>query len=102
MNVFDFSQQKLIATHQTSPTPFQVPIQFSKDGTVFAMGSPEYAVSFYNFDVVTSSANDYSVADQKLNSDEFNLFTYPTKRTSLLDFHFSRKNTVVAVGTFET
>jgi len=38
--------------------------------------------------------------EPKINPAGFTLFSYPTKRTSILDFYFTRKNTVVAVGVF--
>ncbi|CAD5209005.1 unnamed protein product [Bursaphelenchus xylophilus] len=101
LNIWDLAQQKLFCTQECSPMPFHVPITFSKDGSVFAMGSPEYAVSFYNFDQLTSYGSELLTAEQRINPEGFNLFSYPTKRTSLLDFCFSRKNTVVGVGAFE-
>ncbi|CAD5206328.1 unnamed protein product [Bursaphelenchus okinawaensis] len=101
MNVWDLGQQKLLCSQEGPPIPFQVPITFSKDGSVFVIGSPEHAVSFYNFDQVTSYGSEMMTPEQRLNPEGFNMFTYPTKRTSPLDFSFSKKNTVVGVGAFD-
>jgi len=108
--VWDLAQQKLLGTQICEPMNHSAPIVFSRDASVFVMGTPNYGVTFFSMDTMTStnafgsSGNSASSNEQmnepKINPAGFPLFSYPTKRTSILDFHFTRKNTVVAVGVF--
>ncbi|KAI1731725.1 WD domain, g-beta repeat domain-containing protein [Ditylenchus destructor] len=98
--VWDLATHKMLGRQKCEPIDFNTPIAFSKDGTVFAMGTPLYGVSFYSMDAITHSSADESLNDLKVNPAGFSLFSYPTKRTSILDFYFTKRNTVVSVGVF--
>lgn len=109
--VWDLGQQKLMATQECAAMPFKVPIVFSPDSTVVAIGTPENAVTFFNVDAVVSGFNGNEIRFVFLNElfmsifrnnpDGFPMLSYPTKKTNFLDLNFSRKNTVVGVGVFD-
>jgi transcription initiation factor TFIID subunit 5 len=101
--LWDLAQQKLLCTQECPPMDCPVPIVFSRDGSVFAAGTPFYGVSFFHAEGVSGlnpSTHD-PTSEPKVNPANFTLFSYATKRTALLDLHFSKKNVVVAVGAFD-
>jgi len=96
--IWDIGQQKLMAIQECAAMPFKVPIVFSRDSSVIAVGTPEHAVTFFNVDSVVTNFN---ASETRNNPDGFPMLSYPTKKTNFLDLHFSRKNTVVGVGVFD-
>jgi WD40 repeat protein len=98
IGVWDIGQQKLMGIQECAPMPFKVPIVFSQDSSVIAVGTPEHSVTFFNVDAVVSGFN---FNDARTNPEGFPMLSYPSKKTSILDLNFSRKNTVVAVGAFD-
>jgi hypothetical protein len=46
-----------MAVQECDSMPFKVPIVFSPDSSVIAVGTPEHAVTFFNVDSVVSNFN---------------------------------------------
>jgi len=101
--VWDMGQQRLLGMQKCEPVGFRVPITFSRDATLFAMGTPHHGMSLFSMDAMAggaSAAQDTTV-DIKSNPLGFAMFSCPTKRIAIHDFHFTRKNVIVAVGAYE-
>jgi len=96
--VWDLGQQKLLGVQEESePFEYNSPIVFSRDGTVIVTSTPKFGLSFFSLDSIISN----QAPPPLINPSGFSLFSYPTKRTSILDFIFTRKNVVVGIGAFE-
>lgn len=54
--IFDLAQNRLLGTQECDPIDYNVPIVFSRDASTFAMGTPNYGVTFFSMDVMTSTA----------------------------------------------
>jgi hypothetical protein len=46
-----------MAVQECDSMPFKVPIVFSRDSSIIAVGTPEHAVTFFNVNSVVSSFN---------------------------------------------
>ncbi|KAI6178690.1 Transcription initiation factor TFIID subunit 5 [Aphelenchoides besseyi] len=99
LSVWDLTQQKRMTVQDCGSMPFRVPIVFSRDSSVVAVGTPEHAVTFFSMDTATVAYN-YS-HETRNNLEGFPLLSYPTKKTNLLDLHFVRKNVVIGAGVYD-
>ncbi|KAI6203437.1 TFIID-NTD2 domain-containing protein [Aphelenchoides besseyi] len=99
LSVWDLAQQKRMTVQECGSMPFRVPIVFSRDSSVVAVGTPEHAVTFFSMDTATVAYN-YS-HETRSNLEGFPLLSYPTKKTNLLDLHFARKNVVIGAGVYD-
>jgi len=95
--VWDIGQQKLVAVQQCDPCSAKVPIQFSRDGSVFAVGTPHWGLSFFSLDsLITNDLN-----EPKVDPPGLLIHQYLTKRTTVMDLTFNRKNLVICIGALD-
>lgn len=104
IGIWDLSQQRLLLA-QDCDNHFEyssTPIVFSRDASIVAIGTPHFGASFFSMDIASSASHSGSQQSQPMiNPNGFVQFSYPTKRTNILDYHFTRKNIVIALGVFE-
>lgn len=104
IGIWDLSQQRLLLAHDCD-NRFEygnTPIVFSRDASIVAIGTPHFGISFFSMDVASSTSHSINQQSQPIiNPNGFVQFSYPTKCTNMLDFHFTRKNIVIALGIFE-
>lgn len=55
IRLYDLTLGKTIGVQEIGPTPHRVPIRFSPDGAVFAVGAPSNAISFFSVDSVATA-----------------------------------------------
>ncbi|XP_014484463.1 PREDICTED: transcription initiation factor TFIID subunit 5 [Dinoponera quadriceps] len=82
-------------------------LSFSRDGNILVSGSLDYTVRLWDFTKLAEemSLEDVNVShnpDVRTNSESYLLRTFPTKNTSILTLHFSRRNLLLGVGMFES
>ncbi|EJW87341.1 hypothetical protein WUBG_01752 [Wuchereria bancrofti] len=94
--------QKMVCMQDVPALPYQVPVEFSRDGAALAVARADSALSFYSVDTITahSGSQDHLNNDPKINPSGFHLYSYATKNTSIVDLHFTRRNLVLAVGAY--
>ncbi|KAI6233057.1 Transcription initiation factor TFIID subunit 5 [Aphelenchoides fujianensis] len=90
---------KMIAMQDCGSMPCRVPIVYSPDSSVVAVGTPEHAVTFFSIDTATVAFN--YAHETRANPEGFPLLSYSTKKTNLLDLHFARKNVIIGVGVYD-
>ncbi|KAK6106240.1 WD domain G-beta repeat family protein [Brugia pahangi] len=100
--LWDMALQKMVCMQDVPALPYQVPVEFSRDGAALTVARADSALSFYSVDTVTahSGSQDHLNNDPKINPSGFHLYTYATKNTSIVDLHFTRRNLVLAVGAY--
>jgi hypothetical protein len=76
--VWDFAQQKMMAMQECEPFEFNSPIVFSREGSVIAIGTPNFGVSFFSLDAATSCSSGQPVYEFTTN-----LFAKYTQVSSL-------------------
>ncbi|XP_032685738.1 transcription initiation factor TFIID subunit 5 isoform X1 [Odontomachus brunneus] len=82
-------------------------LSFSRDGNILVSGSLDCTVRLWDFTKLAEemSLEDVNVShnpDVKVNSESYLLRTFPTKNTSIMTLHFSRRNLLLGVGMFES
>ncbi|KAJ0181834.1 hypothetical protein K1T71_002556 [Dendrolimus kikuchii] len=77
-------------------------LAFSRDGTILASGSIDCNVKLWDFTAITDEATGEEVASNNAaKEDKFLLRSYPTKNSPIKCLHFTRRNLLLAVGTYE-
>ncbi|CAI5439170.1 unnamed protein product [Caenorhabditis angaria] len=103
--VWDLAYQRLFAAELTGNIGTKGCITFTRDGGVFAVSHGNSNISLYSLDALvanisaTAAQTDLGV-EPKVNMDGFNIGTYPTKHSSVIGLHFSRRNLLSAFGCF--
>ncbi|XP_071553825.1 transcription initiation factor TFIID subunit 5 [Temnothorax nylanderi] len=82
-------------------------LSFSRDGNILVSGSLDYTLKLWDFTKLAEemSLEDVNVShnpDVKSNSESYLLRTFPTKNSSVLALHFSRRNLLLGVGMFDS
>uniref|UniRef100_A0A915PII9 LisH domain-containing protein n=1 Tax=Setaria digitata TaxID=48799 RepID=A0A915PII9_9BILA len=100
--LWDMALQKMICMQDVAALPYQIPVEFSRDGATLAIARADSALSFYSVDTIAahSSSQDHLNNDPKINPNGFHLYSYATKNTSIVNLHFTRRNLVLAVGAY--
>lgn len=101
ISVWDLAGQKLLAVQECQGVTTNVPIAFSRDSSAFAVGTPYCGASFFSMDAITTTAGQHNPNETKFNPDGFALFSYPTKKTPIIDLQFHRKNVVIGIGAYD-
>nr|CAD2203667.1 unnamed protein product [Meloidogyne enterolobii] len=61
IGVWDLAQQRLLLTYDCEDTfDFNTPIQFSRDASIVAIGTPQHGLSFFSMEVASSAAHSSS------------------------------------------
>ncbi|CAK5073082.1 unnamed protein product [Meloidogyne enterolobii] len=61
IGVWDLAQQRLLLTYECEDTfDFNTPIQFSRDASIVAIGTPQHGLSFFSMEVASSAAHSSS------------------------------------------
>uniref|UniRef100_S4PAY3 Transcription initiation factor TFIID subunit 5 n=4 Tax=Pararge aegeria TaxID=116150 RepID=S4PAY3_9NEOP len=78
-------------------------LAFSRDGTILASGSLDSTVKLWDFAVISDESlneeNGNGATAQK--EDKFLLRSYATKNSPIKSLHFTRRNLLLAVGSYE-
>ncbi|CAI4221642.1 unnamed protein product [Auanema sp. JU1783] len=100
--VWDVAYNRLAGMENRSVASTMASISFSRDGGAFAVSHGGPSVSFYSLDNLIGATNNQNeqTFDPKINMSGFNIYNYPTKQTPVLGLHFTRRNLLLAVGSF--
>jgi transcription initiation factor TFIID subunit 5 len=95
--VWDIGQQKLAAVQRCEYAPTKVPIEFTRDGSVFAVGTPHSGITFFSLDSLIAG----DPTETRVDPAGFIIHRYLTKKTPIFDIQFLKKNTVMCIGALE-
>ncbi|KAG6454068.1 hypothetical protein O3G_MSEX008468 [Manduca sexta] len=78
-------------------------LAFSRDGTILASGSLDYNIKLWDFTAITEEATleEAGIVNSTQKEDKFLLRSFPTKNSPIKGLHFTRRNLLLAVGTYE-
>jgi len=97
--VWDLAMQRMLSMQETTSCTAMASIALSRDGSAFAVGRPDSAVSIFSLDTATAITDNVAM-DPRINPPGFHLATYPTKQTPIVNVHFTRRNLLLAFGAF--
>ncbi|KHN77937.1 Transcription initiation factor TFIID subunit 5 [Toxocara canis] len=100
--IWDMGMQRALCLQEVAPCPFMSALAFSREGSALALARSDCALSFYSLDTVTAHASpqEHVSHDPKINPSGFHMYTYTTKQTPIVGLHFTRRNLMLAVGSF--
>ncbi|XP_072936555.1 transcription initiation factor TFIID subunit 5 [Epargyreus clarus] len=101
--VFDLSSG---APAAAAPPCHSAPVHalaFSRDGTILSSGSLDCNIKLWDFTAITEEATgeEPGVNTSTLKEDKFLLRSFSTKNSPIKSLHFTRRNLLLAVGTYE-
>lgn len=76
-------------------------ISFSRDGNILVTGSLDCTIKLWDFTAMTDEANNEDAQINIQKEDRFLLRSFPTKSSPITSLHFTRRNLLLAVGTYE-
>ncbi|CAG9784433.1 unnamed protein product [Diatraea saccharalis] len=77
-------------------------LAFSRDGTILSSGSLDCNIKLWDFTAITDEATGEEPGSSNgLKEDKFLLRSFPTKNSPIKCLHFTRRNLLLAVGTYE-
>ncbi|XP_014256653.1 transcription initiation factor TFIID subunit 5 [Cimex lectularius] len=102
--LWDLAHGHLLAELASHTAPIHT-LAFSRDGNILASGALDCTVKLWDF---TKLSNEVSIEDVNVmhnpdirtNSEAYLLRSYATKNSSLIYLHFSRRNLLLAVATY--
>lgn len=74
-----------------------MPIEFTRDGSVFAVGTPHSGITFFSLDSLISG----DLSETRVDPSGFIIHQYLTKKTPIFDIQFLKKNTVLCIGALD-
>ncbi|RXG68127.1 Transcription initiation factor TFIID subunit 5 [Armadillidium vulgare] len=103
--VWDLSNGSLVA-ELISHTNSIYCLSFSRDGNLLVSGGLDKCIKIWDFSKLMEENHDDENAstlssEMKKPKDIFLLATFPTKSTTVLGTHFTRRNVLLAAGPFE-
>ncbi|PAV76518.1 hypothetical protein WR25_13645 [Diploscapter pachys] len=107
--VWDIAFQRIVGCETKAVPTTMGSIAFSRDGGVFAASHGGSSVSIYSLDNLIAAMNQADKTagtgdmsyEPKVDMDGFNLFSYPTKQSPIAGVHFTRRNLLLAIGSFQ-
>lgn len=105
--IWDLSHGQLVSS-LTKHTGTLYTLAFSRDGNILSAGGLDCLLTLWDFSKLTedhvanvSSTSSFHNADLN-DGDNYLLRTFPTKNSSFLSLHFTRRNLLLSVGVFKS
>ncbi|KAH9634956.1 hypothetical protein HF086_016517 [Spodoptera exigua] len=79
-------------------------LAFSRDGTILSSGSLDCSIKLWDFNAITEEANGEEVSSTNnavQKEDKYLLRSFATKNSPIKGLHFTRRNLLLAVGSYE-